>query len=230
VRSRPPQILSLLLAGGLVFLAGCGLERVTILLTAPIAAINAGVEYFQFDKTTTSDVEPEFRGFELYYRFYDFGVTPDLVDTYEELIAAGYRRVNDATDTATNTPPPLIAIHASDRATAFTVIVDFSSIQWPVYPDIYNETPPALSVDIAVHDFRRAVTYPLPDDSEFKRFSDFLPTDADIKGLNWDNFQDQASLDLYVLSYGWDIALSKRLYSEPVWLGTITTDFVTVIQ
>ena len=77
-----------------------------------------------------------------------------------------------------------------------------------------------------ITDFRRGVVRDLPNDNEYKKFTDFVETDNDIGGINWSSFQSSGKLIVYVMSYGYDVSVFDELYSEPVLLGTISLDFV----
>jgi len=211
----------------------CGLPLAYKQLIAPEPVYNTGVEYFEFKKVTdAADVESEFRGFELYYRFYDEATADiEFANTFEELAAKGYRRVNSATDKVGTMPSrPLIPVSLipNDRDDIFTVRIDFTSITAPDPIITATETddavPVPLDLPIDIEDFRRAVAAESPSE-EYKQFSDFTETDDDIATLVWPLFQIEGKLVLYVLSYGIDIAENLALYSEPVWLGEITRYF-----
>ncbi|MEE9307087.1 MAG: hypothetical protein V3V57_06115, partial [Spirochaetia bacterium] len=111
----------------------------------------------------------------------------------------------------------------------FTVKIEFASITAPgptiTATETDDTTPVALDDPINIEDFRRGVADEAPSD-KYEQFSDFLETDADIATIAWSSFQIGGTLVLYVLSYGFDVAENLNLYSEPVWLGEITRDFV----
>ena len=213
-----------------LLLSQCGLPKPYKQLIAP-NGVDEGL-VLKIEKTTDAgNVEPEFRGFELYYRFYNTYDTPQYADTFEELITSKYRRVNSQTDVYgyASVPPPLIPVDINDRDDIFTLTVDFIDILAP-YPKITatetdDAVPVALDVPINIEDIRRGVQNKT-DSDEYEHFSEFLSTDADISSLEWSSdFEVQGNLVLYVLSYGWDIEIGD-LYSEPVLLGDVTRDFV----
>lgn len=236
--SRKAGLLAFLTRAALAFailnLASCGIPAASIQLIAPAAINEAGVQYFRFSKITDgASVEPEFRGFELYYRFYDVTETPQFPDTFEELATYGYRRVNAATDVVYPSLPskPLILVDINDWDDIFTVKVDFSNTASP-YPTITaamtdDAIPVALDVPIDIQDIRRGIPDESPSD-KYEQFFDYEELDDDIQGLDWSEFQLQGKLVLYVLSYGFSFAVATfgETYSEPVYLGDILQDFV----
>ncbi len=223
-------------------LVGCGLERYITQLRAPDPIYNVGVQFFEFKKITVENtventVDAKFQGFEIYYRLYEEAETIEFVNTFEELAIKGYRRVYSKDDRvgAFSKPKPLIEVTDTDPSPLptdlgdlerlFTMRVDFAQITDP-FPKIYNEEPPVLDQAINLEEIRREVTYDVPFDDEYKRFSEFIASDADISALDWSSFEIKGKLVLYVLSYGKNVLTNTDLYSEPVWLGEITRDFV----
>ncbi len=98
-----------LAAAAALLLAACGLPTIPF-LEPPVAVSDSDVE-IEFEHDTTNDIE-EFRGYELYYRFYP--ATTDGEDQWRNhndaildsprspnpnrLTARGYRRIRDAQD------------------------------------------------------------------------------------------------------------------------------------
>ncbi len=213
-------------------LCGCGLEQVFIQLIPPEPDYESGVQYFKFKKVTDgTDVEPEFRGFELYYRFFGVGESIVFVNTSEEFAAKGYRRVYSSSDRVGSISKPLIPVASSDRDRTFTVTVDFTEAGDVDYPLISEDADPSLGSPINIKDIRRGVTYSEVGQTDvYKSFWEFEQTDKDISGIDWTSFQTQGTLVLYVLSYGKDEISYRDLYSELVYLGDITQDFVQTIK
>ncbi len=214
-------------------LSGCGLEQFFIQLIPPEPNYQGGVQFFEFKKVTDdTNVEPEFRGFELYYRFFEVKESIVFVNAFEEFAARGYRRVYSSSDRVGSISRPLIPVSDTgtpgDRERTFTVKVDFADVTTdPDFPLIYDDADPKLDSPIDVRDIRRGITYDeIGQNTEYKRFWEFKSTDADISGIDWDSFQIQGKLVLYALSYGKDSISNRDLYSKPVWLGDITHDFV----
>jgi hypothetical protein len=235
-RSMAFRLFALLSFSLLLLLSGCGLEQVFIQLIPPEPDYESGVQYFKFKKVTDgTDVEPEFLGFELYYRFFEDGESIVFVNTFEEFAAKGYRRVYSSSDRVGTITRPLIRVYdtaaPNDRERTFTVTVDFTNAGDADYPLISDDADPALHIPIDVQDIRRGVTYSKVGQTDvYKSFWDFEQEDKDISGIDWTSFQTKGTLVLYVLSYGKDEISYRDLYSEPVYLGDITQDFVKYEQ
>jgi hypothetical protein len=224
-------LVSALVLSSLLTLSQCGFPVSFLQLIAPLPIFHAGTTIFEFRKTTDAgDVEPEFRGFELYYRFFE-AVPGNVVfaDTYEELISNGYRRVYSADDRVGSIHKPLIRVDPADYTKKFTITVSFNSITPPDDPRItasdIDSPPLAPPLDAPISDFRRGVVREVPSNDIFKQFSEFASTDADVASI-WSSFQISGKLVLYVLSYGYDVSQFGQLYSEPVYLGEISRDFI----
>jgi hypothetical protein len=221
----------------ILLLDTCGIESF-IELSPPSNAVKLG-DQLSFDKTTANS-ETAFTGFELYYKFFDSGVTPDLgyIIQFEDLVGGTnpFRRIHASDDDA-GTQPPLIYVQPEDRTPggsppdndAFTITVDFTgepptlNLVFP-FPQIFGDGTPDVDFSQITHtDIRRDVY----DGTEYKRFTDFGTGDADISHLSGDIAGgDTVQLVLYAVSYGYDIFSYRRLYSEPVKLGTIQRRFV----
>jgi len=226
--SRKLGLIAILACSILTF-TQCGIPQPYKQLIAPDPVYESSVAFFTFKKSTAV-VETEFWGFELYYRFYEEGTSDiEFANTFEELATKGYRRVNSATDKVGFLPAkPLIPVSLNDRDDIFTVTVDFTAITAPdptiTATETDNAVPVPLDDPINIEDFRRGVADEAPD--EYEQFSDFVDTDDDISALDWSSFEIKGKLVLYVLSYGKNVLTNTDLYSEPVWLGEITHDFV----
>jgi hypothetical protein len=125
-------------------LLGCGIEVPTTPLNPP------GTPFPLADTTnptftikcTTQNNEPDFRGFELYYKFYKSSAEIEAglsnVTEYDLRIKNNFAPVCFQEDTFSVTPPqnlhsstsfkPLLFVQPLDRGTAFDITITFSSI------------------------------------------------------------------------------------------------------
>jgi hypothetical protein len=205
-------------------LAGCGLENI-ILLEPPVSSYLAGNDRFSF-RATSANSEPEFIGFEVYYRI--FAISGDSVpasfNTFEEMVAASFRRLYDpqwAPGDAGLTLP-LIAPNAVDIGTDYEIAVSFN-VADNIYPQV---TSSGLSTEIDMQAARRAI----PGLSEYKRFdrSGFSSGESDVTSLALQALQQVPAVEvrvvMFAISYGFDANTLSVVYSPPVWIGT--EDFV----
>ena len=211
-----------------LMITGCGIETIPNLNPPEVLpAPAAGDLYFTFSSTGENG-EFYFKGFELYYKFFNKDDPSETDDsnldglTVDDLKSKyGFYRINSSTDTVNNPDKPLIPVDLSYRGTIFSVKVDFTPLNNTASPG-----EPYISSDVLssnIEEIRRDVQNITPD-TTFKRFSDFKDSsDSDITGL--DNFDTSSSIDLmlYVASYGFDITIGE-IYSRCKYLGTITLD------
>jgi len=213
---------------------GCGLEQYPDLLSSP-EKLEPVPGYFQFRKTTSNGDpirEPDFLGFELYYKVYQFGddsaINADVaaIGSQDDLAGRQIRRLNAAEDRVGNLAKPLVEIALADRTKEVLITVDFSGDLSPStpYPRITDSGTPLLVERVDEQDTRRAVNYTdLGFQDRFKSFAEFEQTDGDITPAIWDDITSNQTLKLvlYVVSYGRDVINNRELFSRPVWLGAI---------
>ena len=215
-------------------LSGCGLESF-ILLSPPVAVINAGDGIFEFDSTSLNN-EEEFRGYEVYYKLFLSSENPvNYYNTFEDLVAASYRRLNNPLkDSPANIANPLIYVDGppplaspSDRGESFTVTIDFSNaVANSDYPQIkitgatINEPETTLEIIAA----RRSVKYSGLE--EFKRFIDFELADvsaanSDLTTQVYTDISVSLAVGVVCFAVSWGVVTDTNLpvYSQPVWLG-----------
>ncbi len=177
-----------------------------------------------------------FRGYELYYKFYDadnaetahsrddksiFSVSnPD----YSALIAAGYKRCRTEKLYKKDTTTPMFKVPTSERDNDFNLYLDFETI---ITKD--NKQEMTLNYLSDAVPFYRSIKDLNPDSGEpelaggksddeiYKDFNsdDIEAGDSDLNGLNNSN----VSLSFYIIGYG--IHENRNLYSKPVWLGVV---------
>ncbi len=157
--ARRVGLAAVVLAAGFA-LAGCGLPFYVTLNPPGTPAFLASEGNLAFTiLATTANNEAEFRGFELFYKFYassgaveqnlQNALPSDLTGTY------GYRRVCDQLDTFSGTPAPtqnlhstkpypLIFVPPADRGTVFSVTITFPGFGLPIQSPVsvsYNGAP-----------------------------------------------------------------------------------------
>ncbi len=221
---RTPTRIAFFLSGSLLLLS-CGIPRIPYLNPPTVLGAPVGSDQFQF-QSTSDNSEPEFRGFELYYKLYDPAVFAEknLTDK-TELEAAGFRRVRASGDRVGNETRPLVPVDILDRGTLFTVTVDFSEAELQAHNTNYPlAEAPTPVVPIRVADLRRGVTYAFPLDNEFKTFVQYASTDQDLPAGVYSDVSLNVNLDLYAMSYGLSGGV-EDVYSQAVWLGEISISF-----
>jgi hypothetical protein len=220
-------------------LSGCGLESF-IQLSPPVAVINAGDGIFEFDSTSLNN-EEEFRGYEVHYKLFLSSENPvNYYNTFEDLVAASYRRLNNPLkDSPANIANPLIYVDGppplaspSDRGESFTVTIDFSNaVVNSDYPQIkitgatINEPETTREVIAA----RRAVQ-----NNGFSEFKRFTVTNFESADINASGSDVTAAILAYIsalpnslpvgvvcFAVSWGVVTDTNLpvYSQPVWLG-----------
>jgi hypothetical protein len=214
------------LAGALLAPAGCGLEHFVI-LSSPLGNNLPGTSTFQF-QATSDNSEIEFRGFELYYKIFATSATPvNYYNTFDDLVAAGYRRVYDPkyAPGSVSFRKPLIAPDIADYGTSYTVTVDFNiPANLDLYPQIVSTgaVVPIPTISAA----RRAIIDTGLNQYKLFRWGvtagGFASTDADITPDLYTAISGGQAVRvvMFVLSYGIDTSTNLEVYSLPVWLGT----------
>jgi hypothetical protein len=199
-------------------LAGCGLDF-PIVLASPAQIPTTTGSLFLFG-ATAANVEPEFKGFEVYYKIYlptSEYANEKYFATQFDLVQAGFRRLTSALDSTAAPQVPLLPVDPGDQGTVFEVTVDFVD---PSNPEIYDDGAPA--VPVAVAELRRSIPRAAPFSTEFKPFYEWDSTDADILHSPdilsvYISTNSSVLLRLFVLSFGLDF--TGALYSTPVWIG-----------
>jgi hypothetical protein len=189
-------------------------------LEPPVAIINAVDGMFEFQATSANN-EPEFLGFEVYYRIYK---TTDSVATYfnsfQDMVDGGFQRLYNSqwAPGATGFTKPLMAPAVVDHGTDYQITIDFN-VDATLYPQVSSS---GLSTEITIQAARRSVA--ASDRSEYKRFrvSYFASGDADITTELWQiitNDKTAVTIVMFAVSYGLDTDKIIYVYSLPVWLG-----------
>jgi hypothetical protein len=230
IRQRPLFLLAVLLV---LLQAGCGLP-VFVTLSMP-ESVGFSEGQFTFKSVLNSNNEPEFRGFELYYRIYSRDAIPDIdLKSREELIARGFRRVSRISDRKNALDKPLIYIEPGDRGTVYTVTVDFSDLADATESDVTLFDPGEAAVTVTLVTpgtlgIRRGVFYPgAGSEDVFKRFNEIALGDADITTqIHTELGTGSVPLVLYALSFG-RAADFTDVYSVPLWIGELDIAFPTV--
>jgi len=214
---------ALVVAAAICAISGCGLPDPRPVLPPPTAPeSSATAKQFTFavpDSTAIRMAEAAgapFLGIELYYRMFPVESVPGRdLESREELVASGFRRIASSTD---DDPPSLPLIDGP--GTGVVVKLDFSRA------DI-GEDPVATwdGSDRRVY-LRRAVRSGTDD---YKRFAcdEFVPGDVDIATVTEELADPEdcqtVQLQLYALSYGATDRIT--VYSEALNLGSIDLTF-----
>jgi hypothetical protein len=222
LRARLVALLAVVLVA-----TGCGLPAPYYLAPPGMPLLGLAdfsVPRFYVESTTANgDVnEPDFRGFELYYKLYKdeasiqagFGSDSQLSDM------SGFLPMCMSTDTSPQgRSAPLIWIDPLDRGEVFTATLNFSmpGAAACTYTGPVTGTPVSISV-------RRAVS---TGGTECKTFDylEFMPADADFAAIAAD-FEfgvDSIFIGVYALSYGKQ-DLATTIWSSPVYLGWAKID------
>ena len=175
-----------------------------------------------------------FRGYELYYKFYNsttaetehsrddksiFSVSnPD----YTALVAAGYKRCRTEKLYKKDTTYPMFKVPSDSRDDDFELSLIFDTVT-----TIGNKLEMTLNYLSDSQPFYRAITDQHPDSGEpeaaggksddviYKDFNsdDIEAGDSDLNG------NTSVSLSFYIIGYG--VHENHNLYSKPVWLGVV---------
>ena len=210
----------------LCFFPQCGLEYIPY-LSQPLSLGSFVNDTFQFIRTTEY-AETEFLGFEIYYKFYKQGQSPDnTITDFNTLITRGFHRLSSSTDDPgrITIAEPLIKI-PSTNVGQITFTIDFNPVN-PNEPRTFNDS---TIVDVFL---RRGVYYSSgPFDQQYKHFDKSFDLDTYLQGdadIGTEIMQEITSgndlwLAAYVLSYGLK-DLSFDIYSDAVYLNYIEVNF-----
>jgi hypothetical protein len=208
----------------LTFLPQCGLESIPY-LTPPVS-LGRSANTFNVQKTDANDAEenpPEwqYRGIELYYKFYLPGDATELnLTELSQLQSRGFFRVSGPDDDAEDPlDKPLIDVST------------LGDVSFLIDLDTLDVTRVSTST-VVVEPIRRGVPYDSfhPDYPSFKPFESehFDKTDDDVGEelytLIQENAGAQIPMVMYALSYG-NRNYFADLYSEAICLGEIEINF-----
>jgi len=199
--------------------AGCGLPS-PYFLEPPgypkLGFASDSTPIFYVESTTVNN-EPEFRGFELYYKCYkdeasiEDGFGPGNQES--DLKAAGFLPVCTASDLSPQgRSVPLIPIDVDDRGSTFTITLNFNAPGTAQYK--YNGPVSLENVSVGVRRFvfdgvNRCKTFD---------YASFLAPDADISKIYAELSGGPIYIAMYALSYGKQ-DLATTIWSTPVYLG-----------
>jgi hypothetical protein len=199
-------------------LSGCGLESF-IVLEPPVAAIASGTDTFSF-RATIANSEPEFLGFEVYYRIYAVSgdAYPTYFNTFDNMLAGSFQRLYDPkwAPGAPGFSRPLIAPDPVDHGADYKITIDFNVPQDLSYPQVSSL---GLTLEIMILAARRAVAGVL----EYKRLkkSAFGSGEADMTALAYTSIfnSEDVRIVMFAVSYGFDTSNFTQVYSLPVLIG-----------
>jgi hypothetical protein len=212
--------LALLAILAVLFAAGCGLPSPYFLEPPgyPKLGFASDSTPIFYVESTTANSEPEFRGFELYYKCYkdeasiEYGFGTGNQES--DLKAAGFLPVCTASDLSPQgRSVPLIPIESDDRGSEFTITLNFNA------PDTaaYEYTGP-ISTTVVSTGVRRYV-FDVDSGTGCKTFAydQFSPSDPDISAIH-SQLSGAVYIAMYALSYGKQ-DLATTIWSTPVYLG-----------
>jgi hypothetical protein len=224
--------------------SGCGLDEYLPTLIPPDVPSQLSSETnptFEIN-VPSADKGSNFRGYELYYKFYGDNATESNFESLSEpeLTAKGFRPVCRAEDTYSGSPPsnlhrtkPLIFVQlGADRTRQFLINVRFSASVQPVVE--YDGTALTTAIRRNVPDTRSgSPTYEGP--KPFIQMNPLYPAypeppDADIGDSLWTIVKPlplggtgAVYCAMYALSYG-VFNISTDIYSLPRYLGYVRID------
>ena len=219
----------------MILCISCGFDESPILSPPEKGDTSEIGDYFQFralERNGCSDCdheEPDFRGFELYYKFFSVDAEGESAlnlqssfETINELETNGFRRIsyyidNNNCDKPTRVLKPLIPVPSENRGNRFLITIDFGDLA-DVHMRATDEEPGGLSTirDEDELQIRRGIE---DEDNEgfFKTFEDFKNTDLDVSGIESLD-ENRVYIVLYVLSCG-KYNLAETIYSEALCLS-----------
>jgi hypothetical protein len=232
---RPLRALGLLAAA--IAMSQCGLPS-SFYLNPPGQGTQAlpGTPFF-YVVSTTLNSEAEFKGFDIYYKFYpSLGNVPPTTDnlagsthTYEDLVSAGYTSVCASTDSsASSRVLPLITVPTSPtnyRGTSFsiefTIDVDGTFSYVTANPTVYG-APSSMSRGIA----NNTNTSIYATSFKINMSAPYNYTTADADFGNGDPalfnalYATSVYLAMYAVSVGYD-STEGYIRSYPIFLGYV---------
>ena len=221
-----------------MLLCSCGLYSSPYIYEPSLRGGTAGTGQNYVYIINNGDNDPSvFRGYELYYKFYNSASAENDHSTdhknifrtsnpdYSALVAAGYRRCRTEKRYKIDTTTPMIRVPASARDSDFQLYISFDPVTTKD-----NKSEMKIEYLGVEQPFYRAIVDQNPDSDERER-AGVEQSDEDIyKDFNSDDLEyttyrdsdmpmAEVSLSLYIIGYG--VHENRNLYSKPVWLGVV---------
>jgi hypothetical protein len=230
------RALPILLVLSAVFGTTCGLPDPFFLSPPTVPRVASALDYgFQL-QTTDRSAEPEFRGYELYYKIYaDYSSAQAEANLgggdpgVSQLTAKGFLPVTRGPAilpasgglTADTTPDfrsaPLIPIATGDRSSAFTITITFNPANLDPSWTAYSYTSPTTgAVEQEMDRYVAGIAGCKP--FTFGQ-GNYAPSDPDI--VKAGPLSSPIFVAMYVVSYGLQ-DLSTPIYSYPVYMGYLS--------
>lgn len=202
-------------------LAGCGLENIPY-ISPPgysVPATPTNLAYTVNNPARDAGEVLVFRGFELYYKFFNSVSQETERDIQSGLstrdqIVSSYSFHRMCTQGTQPQVVPFIPVDAADRGTDFDIVLDFSSVGTNSEPTmIYSGTVPLVLPHGTI---RREATV----SGEPKKFAQnqLFAADDDMAGVEWpDTSGENLDLVVYAVSYG--VQDYSPVYSTARYLG-----------
>ena len=218
-----------------MLLCSCGLYSYPYIHEPSLRGGTAGTGQNYVTIIHDGDNDPNvFRGYELYYKFYNATTAENDHRTdhnsifstsnpdYSALVAAGYKRCRTVKLYKKDTTYPMIRVPADERDSDFPLYISFDSVT-----TIGSKEEMAIYYLDDAQPFYRAIQDQHPDTGEpeaaggksddpiYKDFNsnDIESGDSDLNG------NTSVSLSFYIIGYG--MHENHNLYSKPVWLGVV---------
>jgi hypothetical protein len=200
----------LLILAAVSLIAACGLESVPVLDPPGFTDLTPTNQNSVLTNVPT--VVDEFRGYELYYKFYLPGQDKQTsMTSVDQLIPAGFRRVCSDQSPVDSQIPPVILVDQLDRNTSVMTTLVFQDADIAAFALYAGAAPRTVTL-------RRAVEE--NGEPEYFRISAFDADDEDLASI-WSEVEAQGNelhLALYVMSNGLN-GFSPTLYSEIRYIG-----------
>ena len=195
----------------------CGLEY-NLALNPPEYVGTSIVDSTFTLRITDANSESEFRGLELYYKFYSRNDTELEINysSHEQLGANGFRRINSDSDKPGNISLPLLKVPPEHRGFESTIDIDFSDLG---DAGINAQGSSADSLDLSNMPIRRGIVS--DDQTSFRRFNEYEPyyDDGDLLSVDQDfEGNDEIKLLMYAVSFGRQQDSLSPAYSKAICL------------
>lgn len=195
----------------------CGIDELPV-LSPPLKLTESDSNGTFSFKILTSNSELEFRGFEVYYKFYSLAndallLAESNLSYYSDMKDYGFFRLtrynsDDDADKNNDNSLPLIKVEPLQRGFEAEVVINFSDITNP-YITSSTETN-GLVLTPGDLGFRRGVVE-VDNTGYYKSFTDTLEGDEDLDNITVDEAETGIYISLYVFSFG------KKEHTEPIY-------------
>ncbi len=223
-----------------VLLCSCGLYSYPYIYAPSLKGGTATTAQHQVIIVNDGRNDPAvFRGFELYYKFYNKNTAYDQQrqdhnsifsvkePDYTALKGAGYTRCRTVKLFKKDTTTPMIPVPTDERDNDFELYINFAPI---ALNDFYQDELFITYLEGLAVPLYRAIKDQNPDTGERQaaggKADDDIYKDFNIDDVQYSTYgdsdlpsTDQVTLSMYIIAYG--THENHNLYSKPVWLGIV---------